>query len=69
VSGNALHEHDSTRPTAYRAIPEKSSLKAYNFADLRRQARKILPRDCSNSSTAARKTNWRSAPCGPRWTE
>ncbi|MBJ7420621.1 MAG: alpha-hydroxy-acid oxidizing protein, partial [Rhodoferax sp.] len=44
MSGNALHEHDSTRPTAYRAIPEKSSLEAYNFADLRRQARKILPK-------------------------
>lgn len=44
MSGNALHEHDSIRPTAYRAIPEKSSLEAYNFADLRRQARKILPK-------------------------
>ncbi|MDO9277268.1 MAG: alpha-hydroxy acid oxidase [Polaromonas sp.] len=44
MSGNALHQHDSTRPTAYRAVPERSSLEAYNLADLRRQARKILPK-------------------------
>ncbi len=41
---HALKNRDSTADLSPRQVPAKSSLEAYNLADLRQQARKILPK-------------------------
>ena len=44
MQAHALKPHDLTASPELRGVPEKSALEAYNLADLRQQARKILPK-------------------------
>jgi len=44
VQTQAINNQEATGHQALRAVPAKSSLEAYNLADLRQQARKILPK-------------------------
>jgi isopentenyl diphosphate isomerase/L-lactate dehydrogenase-like FMN-dependent dehydrogenase len=44
VQTHALKNRDSTADLSPHQVPAKSSLEAYNLADLRQQARKILPK-------------------------